>query len=152
MRINWALYAFIVIAILFVAYLAFSIIFYIIRSRTWKHVINQYNEALSNKPTINIAERVQATQDLFALIDTLIDYEIISDREYEILLNKKSSKIELEDSVSRIATNVFNNINPNTFMDINNVVTDKCLMSYIQKRTFVEYFSYIQQNNEGSQT
>lgn len=153
MDLNYINYILIGVLVLFFLYIGFSIFFYQKRKADWISLIRQYQEqyklTVENKPTLNIHDRITASQDLFAMIDILIEYEIISDREYEILLQKKSSKIDLEDSVKRISTAVFSKLKPSVFTDVNNIVTEQCLMSYIQKRTFTEYFNYIRQNNEG---
>lgn len=152
---KYLIYIIIGILVLFFLYIGFSIFFYQKRKNSWISLIqqyqDQYREVISNTPTLNIHDRITASQDLFSMIDVLIEYEIISDREYEILLQKKSSKIDLEDSVKRISTAVFSKIKPSVFTDVNNIVTEQCLMSYIQKRTFTEYFNYIRQNNEGAE-
>ena len=155
MNTNYLIYILIGILILFFLYIGVSIIFYRNKKTSWISLIqqyqDQYREAIEDRPTLNIHDRISASQDLFTMIDVLIEYEIISDREYEILLQKKSSKIDLEDSVKRISTAVFSKIKPSVFTDVNNIVTEQCLMSYIQKRTFTEYFNYIRQNNEGAE-
>ncbi len=147
----YLVYILIGILVLFFLYIGFTLFFYRKKKIEWTFVIEQYKEALQDKPTLNIHDRITASQDLFTLIDVLIEYEIISDREYEILLQKKSRKIDIEDSVKRISTAVFAKIKPSVFTDVNNVVTEQCLMSYIQKRTFLEYFNYIRKNNEGEE-
>lgn len=146
---NYLIYVLIGILILFFLYIGFTIFFYRRKKAEWSYIMQQYREALEDKPTINIRDRVLAAQDLFKMIDILIEYEIVSDREYEILLQKKSNKIDLEDSVKRISTAVFSKIKPSVYTDVDNIVTEQCLMSYIQKRTFIEYFTYLQKNNEG---
>lgn len=137
------------IIVILVGYAVFSFFFYRKKSTEWNFAINEYAKALRDRPTIPMNERISSMQNLFAMIDMLIDYSIMSDREYEILLQKKSKKIDLEDAVSRISEYVFHSLNPSVFGDVNNIVTDDCLMHYIQQKTFVEYFIYIQKNYEG---
>lgn len=135
------------ISILFIGYIVFSIYFYRKKVVEWNHVIAQYMEALNDKPKMSMGERISATHSLFQLIDTLIEYEIVSDREYEVLLQKKSKRLNIEEEVQKISKSVFEELKPDAYTDVNNIVTSKCLMSYIQKRTFVEYFLYLQKTN-----
>lgn len=147
----------ILIAVLVVLILAFGILtyyayqYYKRQKVQWLHVINQYREAFQDHPTLNIRDRVTASESLFNLIDTLIQYSIISDREYDVLLRKKTKNLDVENSIERISTAVFQWINPTVYTDVNSVVTPQCIMTYIQKRTFVEYFLYLQRSNEGGE-
>lgn len=150
MKSNIFLYISIILFILLLLYIGVSLIFYRRKKIQWLHVIEQYSEALADKPTLPIQDRVESTQNLFNLIDILIDYTIISDREYDILLEKKSKNLDVEDAIERISKAVFNSIQPSVYTDVNNVVTKECLMFYIQKRTFVEYFMYLKRVNEGA--
>lgn len=141
----------IILGILLLGYVTFSIIFYRRKTIQWLHVISQYREAFEDAPTMNIKDRVDASESLFSLIDTLIEYSIISDREYDILLKKKSKNLDVDKAIERIATSVFNWINPTIYTDVNSIVTAECIMTYIQKRTFVEYFLYLQRSSEGAE-
>lgn len=137
------------IILLLVIYVASSFFFYRKKSTEWNFTIGEYKKALQDKPTISISERILAAQKLFELIDIIIDYSILSDRSYDVLLEKKSKRLDVEESVSRISEQVFKALNPSVFGDVNNIITDEYLMHYIQQKTFVEYFLYIQKTNEG---
>ena len=137
------------IILLLAIYTAFSFFFYRKKSTEWNFTIGEYKKALQDKTTISISERILAAQKLFELIDIIIDYSILSDRSYDVLLEKKSKRLDVEESVSRISEQVFKALNPSVFGDVNNIITDEYLMHYIQQKTFVEYFLYIQKTNEG---
>lgn len=135
----------------FIGYAIFTILYYRRQKVQWLHVIDQYRQAFQDQPTLNIHERMIATESLFKLIDSLIQHSIISDQEYSILLQKQSKNLDVEDALERISTAVFKWLNPTIYTDINSAVTEECIMTYIQKRTFIEYFMYLKNSaeNEG---
>ncbi len=124
--------------------MVFSILFYRKRSEKFNDVIGNINGILENRPTVPLNERTKYTIELLTLIDNLIDYEIISNRRYEIFLNQKIKSIDVDKEYNEIATNVFSYISPDVFDDPNNIITKDAIMSYIQKRSFVEFMRYIQ--------
>lgn len=113
-------------------------------------VLSNVNDILENRPAVPIQERTQYTIDLLSLIDNLIDYEIISNRRYEIFLNQKIKNIDVDKEYNEIANQIFSYLSPDIFDDPNNIITQKAIMSYIQKRSFVEFMRYIQNMGIGS--
>lgn len=142
--------AFIIVLIIFLLYIAFSIIFYRRRMNKINTVLSNVNDILENRPAVPIQERTQYTIDLLSLIDNLIDYEIISNRRYEIFLNQKIKNIDVDKEYNEIANQIFSYLSPDIFDDPNNIITQKAIMSYIQKRSFVEFMRYIQNMGIGS--
>ena len=106
-------------------------------------IIETQQELLDRQPTLNIKERVSATKELFSLIDVLIEYEILNNRRFEIFLEKKNKNLDFENVLKDVGKTVFQSISPDVYTDKNNLVTKTCIMQYIQKRVFVEYFSYL---------
>lgn len=134
-----------------------SVLFHIIKIRQWNNKENDYitlietqQTLLDNKPTLDIKDRVSATKELFSLIDVLIEYEIINNRRFEIFLEKKNKNLDFNNVLEEVGTTVFSSLRSDIYTDKNNLVTKECLMHYIQKRTFVEYFLYLKNINDTS--
>lgn len=152
-------YTHIAIYVAFGVYFIFSIIFYIVQSRRWDSTENEYleiidtqQEIVNSTPNLDIGQRVAATKELFSLIDTLIEYEIINNRRFEIFLEKKNKNLDFENVLQDVGQTVFESLASDVYTDKNNLVTKECIMKYIQKRVFVEYFLYLKNNNQGDIT
>ena len=90
-----------------------------------------------------IIDRMEYTNQLLILIDTMITVEIINEKKGEILLNKKEKNIDADEVIKNISDTVFNGISPNVVIHPDNILTSKYIMKYIQKRTVYMVLSYI---------
>lgn len=106
----------------------------------------KYEQLLDQSPSMPIGDRVDSTNQLLELIDAMISLEIMSTKRFEIFLDKKSKNIDFDNVISEVSTSVFESIKPNVFDDKDNIVSSQYLMSYIQKRTLVQYLTYFRQN------
>ena len=143
----YLIYILIISLSIFFIYSIIITIIHIIRSRKWNNIIELLNERVNLIPTLSIKDRVDAMTQLFEVIDILIEYELINNRRYEIFLEKQEKNLDFDNILEEISKNVFNGIKRDVFTDKNNLVTEQCLMSYIQKRTFIEYFNYLKNKN-----
>ena len=143
----YLIYILIISLSIFFIYSIIITIIHIIRSRKWNNIIELLNERVNLIPTLSIKDRVDAMTQLFEVIDILIEYELINNRRYEIFLEKQEKNLDFDNVLEEISKNVFNGIKRDVFTDKNNLVTEQCLMSYIQKRTFIEYFNYLKNKN-----
>lgn len=140
----------IIVSTIFLTYIIFSIYFYRKKIFQYNNIVLELKEIVDTVPNMRIDERINATKELFNLIDLLIDYEIINNRRFEIYLDKKDTNLNVDQMLKDVSSAVFKFIKTDIFVDKNNIVTYECLFNYIQKRTFVEYFNYIQQRETGA--
>ena len=106
-------------------------------------IINNFND---NKPTLEIDQRIKCTRELLTLIDDTVALELINNKRYEIFLNTNVNNRDIDKDIEEIARSVFNSLRPEVFSDKNLVMTEEYLMKYIQKRTFVAVFTYVDKN------
>ena len=104
------------------------------------------NDANDSKPTLEIDQRIKCTRELLTLIDDTVALELINNKRYEIFLNTNINNRDVDKDIEEIASNVFNSLKPEIFNDKNLVMTEEYLMKYIQKRTFVAVFTYVDKN------
>ena len=110
-------------------------------------IINEANEHKDDdKPTLEIDQRIKCTRELLTLIDDTVALELINNKRYEIFLGGKQNFRDVDSDIEEIAMNVFKSLKPEVFSDKNLVMTEEYLMKYIQKRTFVAVFSYVDKN------
>ena len=106
-------------------------------------IINNFND---NKPTLEIDQRIKCTRELLTLIDDTVSLELINNKRYEIFLNSNINNRDIDKDIEDIARSVFESLRPEVFSDKNLVMTEEYLMKYIQKRTFVAVFTYVDKN------
>ena len=106
-------------------------------------IINDFND---NKPTLEIDQRIKCTRELLTLIDDTVSLELINNKRYEIFLNSNINNRDIDKDIEDIARSVFESLRPEVFSDKNLVMTEEYLMKYIQKRTFVAVFTYVDKN------
>lgn len=106
-------------------------------------IVAQYED---DKPTLEIDQRIKCTRELLILIDDTVALELINNKRYEIFLNTNVNNRDIDKDIEEIATNVFNSLRPEIFSDKNLVMTEDYLMKYVQKRTFVAVFTYVDKN------
>ena len=95
--------------------------------------------------TMRIDERLQYNKDLIAFIDDLVMTELINSKRFDIFLKTDKKNIDFDKVLTDVSTNVFNALKPEVFVSPDNILTDDYLMKYIQKRTFLVYFNYLDQ-------
>ena len=125
--------------------------------RTYQNRIAYLNESVENLrveygklPTLDLATRMKLTTDLFALIDMLIEYEILNHQKYDVFV-KSDPVIDFDVFVEDISKTVFKSLNPNIFYDKNQIVDEKCIMLYITRRTIHLGMDYVRSKVEGEQ-
>ena len=106
-------------------------------------IINDFND---NKPTLEIGQRIKCTRELLTLIDDTVSLELINNKRYEIFLSSNINNRDIDKDIEDIARSVFESLRPEVFSDKNLVMTEEYLMKYIQKRTFVAVFTYVDKN------
>ena len=106
-------------------------------------IINDFND---NKPTLEIDQRIKCTRELLTLIDDTVSLELINNKRYEIFLSSNVNNRDIDKDIEDIARSVFESLRPEVFSDKNLVMTEEYLMKYIQKRTFVAVFTYVDKN------
>ena len=106
-------------------------------------IINSFND---NKPTLEIDQRIKCTRELLTLIDDTVSLELINNKRYEIFLSSNINNRDIDKDIEDIARGVFESLRPEVFSDKNLVMTEEYLMKYIQKRTFVAVFTYVDKN------
>ena len=106
-------------------------------------IINSFND---NKPTLEIDQRIKCTRELLTLIDDTVSLELINNKRYEIFLSSNINNRDIDKDIEDIARSVFESLRPEVFSDKNLVMTEEYLMKYIQKRTFVAVFTYVDKN------
>lgn len=141
---------FIIVGIIFMILISSSIIYYIVYIIKQNELKKTHQLELSNRPTLTIKQRVELDNSLFEFIDELIELEIVHKRKFEIFLHQKNKNLDIDNVLEDVSLSVFNAIRQDVFTDSNNIVTEKYLMSYIQKKTFISYLMYIE-NNVASQ-
>lgn len=150
---NSYLFALIIVSTLFISYGIFSFIFYNNRKNAWANealeVANQMQGLIKETPTLDIEDRVTATRELLHLIDIFISYEIINkERNALFLESNDKAHIDVDVRMEEVANEVFRGIRPDVYDDNNNLITRQYLISYIQKRTIVEYLNYVRRDIE----
>ena len=125
--------------------------------KTYQNRITYLNESVENLqiehaklPTLDLATRMKLTTDMFALIDMLIEYEILNHQKYDIFV-KSDPVIDFDVFVKDISETVFKSLNPNIFYDKNQIVNEKCIMIYITRRTIHLGMDYVRGKVEGEQ-
>lgn len=118
---------------------------YIIRNNNIIHK-NQMNQVLLSIPTMRINDRLRYTQELLSFIDELISIEIINEKRFDIFLDIKNKNLNVDEVIEIVSSNVFNSLTNDIFINKDNILTEKYLMSYIQKKTFISYLTYIKNN------
>lgn len=106
-------------------------------------IVNNFND---NKPTLEIDQRIKCTRELLTLIDDTVSLELINNKRYEIFLSSNINNRDIDKDIEDIARSVFESLRPEVFSDKNLVMTEEYLMKYIQKRTFVAVFTYVDKN------
>lgn len=143
---TYTLFLYIIISILILV--TSTSIFLIIRY--YRRRVNQLSSSLieqtSLTPTMRGDERIVFTNDLLTFIDDTITTELINEKRFDIFLNQKSKNLDFDKVIERVSTNTFNAIQKDILIDPNLIVTHEYLMRYIQKKTFIAYFTYIQKN------
>lgn len=117
-------------------------------SKKIKEITDKSNQIINEakddgKPTLEIDQRIKCTRELLTLIDDTVALELINNKRYEIFLNANVNNRDVDKDIEEIASNVFNSLKPEIFSDKNLVMTEEYLMKYIQKRTFVAVFTYV---------
>ena len=143
------------LAIILIGYIIFSILFYRKKKGDYEYVLDEYKkkldeykELLDDHPTIPVNERISATTELLAILDELVTYNLVNNRRYDILLKQESKDINFDNVIQDVSQEVFESIRPDIFTDTNNILTETALMSYIQKKVFFEYFTYLQNKSD----
>ena len=106
-------------------------------------IVAQYED---DHPTLEIDQRIKCTRELLTLIDDTVSLELINNKRYEIFLSSNINNRDIDKDIEDIARSVFESLRPEIFSDKNIVMTDEYLMKYIQKRTFVAVFTYVDKN------
>ena len=117
-------------------------------SKKIKEITDKSNQIINEakddgKPTLEIDQRIKCTRELLTLIDDTVALELVNNKRYEIFLNANVNNRDVDKDIEEIASNVFNSLKPEIFSDKNLVMTEEYLMKYIQKRTFVAVFTYV---------
>lgn len=88
-----------------------------------------------NMVTMQLPERIDLTNSIFDLIDSMIEDEILSFMKDRIALREKYNVLNLDTDVGEISTNIYNAFNKDLFTDPNLLLNKEYMMSYITKKT-----------------
>lgn len=119
--------------------------------RTVLDLTGQVKQISESTPVLNVAERVQFTNDFYKFIDEQISTEIINERKTEILLiqanpAEKPKNLDFDNVITKVSNTVFDSIRKDVYIDPNHIVTESAIMSHIQKRTVLLYLTYLNEN------
>ena len=96
--------------------------------------------------TMDGNERIKYTNDLLTFIDNTITSELLNEKRFDIFLRQKNKNLDFDAVLRNVSTNTFNALQEDVIVDPNLIIRSEYLMRYIQKRTFVIYFKYIENN------
>ena len=96
------------------------------------------------EPTMRVDERLQYNKELISFIDELVTTELVNNKRFDIFLKTDRKNIDFDKVLTDVSTDVFNALKPDIFVNPDNILTSDYLMKYIQKRTFLMYFQYIE--------
>ena len=144
---------FIILFIFLLLFSIFSIIYFYISNKKYRNLkeengilIENITNIQSNNPNMKMDERLHYTKELLDFIDTLIFDELVNQKRFDIFTKKHSKNLDFDTVIKDVSTNVFESLKSDIFLDPNVIITQNSLMRYIQKKTFIYYFSYIEQN------
>ena len=144
---------FIILFISLLLFSIFSIIYFYISNKRYRNIkeenailIENITDIQSNNPNMKMDERLHYTKELLDFIDTLIFDELVNQKRFDIFTKKHSKNLDFDTVIKDVSTNVFESLKSDIFLDPNVIITENSLMRYIQKKTFIYYFSYIEQN------
>lgn len=129
-------------AILAIALVTIIIIF-INNRKLWNDRLVQLNTIVSNIPNLSIKDRIEATTNLFSIIDLLVDYELINYRKYDIFIEGNPKRIDIDETLEKVSKLVFESFTMDIYIDKNNIVSKECIMRYIKNKVFVELLAYL---------
>lgn len=120
----------------------------VITIKSYKKKIKNIEEivSLQKSPSMMGDDRIKYTNDLLLFIDNTITSELLNEKRFDIFLHQQNKNLDFDEVIKKVSSNTFNAIQKNIFMDENLMVTPEYLMRYIQKKTFITYFTYIQKN------
>ena len=106
--------------------------------------IKKFMEVSENSsPTMNLNERLKFTTDILSLLDELIATEIINERRFELFLSAKNKNLDVDEVIKNVSTRVFKAIKPQIYIHPDNILDDNYFMTYIQKKTFIEFMTFL---------
>lgn len=111
-----------------------------------KDAIDSIVEIRNKTPALALDTRVSVTEDILGLIDSMISTELINIKRFEIILNKPSKNLDYEEVIKIVSDKVFHAIEPDVLTSPDIILTSSYLLDYIQKRTSIEYLTYIKNN------
>lgn len=119
--------------------------------RYYKKRIELISETILRDPeppsaTMDGNERIKYTNDLLTFIDNTITSELLNEKRFDIFLHQKNKNLDFDEVLRNVSTNTFNALQEDVLVDPNLIIKSEYLMRYIQKRTFVIYFKYIENN------
>lgn len=119
--------------------------------KCYKKRIKLISETILRDPeppsaTMDGNERIKYTNDLLTFIDNTITSELLNEKRFDIFLRQKNKNLDFDAVLRNVSTNTFNALQEDVIVDPNLIIRSEYLMRYIQKRTFVIYFKYIENN------
>lgn len=106
--------------------------------------LDEVNKIQYPEPTMRVDERLQYSKELISFIDELVTTELVNNKRFDIFLKTDRKNIDFDKVLTDVSTDVFNALKPDIFVNPDNILTSDYLMKYIQKRTFLMYFQYIE--------
>lgn len=94
-------------------------------------------------PTITIDKRLEFNIELLHFIDAMVELEVINQKRFDIFLDKPSKDLDVDRVLQDVSKKIFESLKPEIYTAPDNIVTAEYLMDYIQKKTFITYFTYL---------
>lgn len=105
------------------------------------------NSRLSEQPSLNLAQRVDATDKVLGIIDSLIEMEILTELRTISTLKVSYDLKNLDNDVKGIADKVFHAIKVDTYNDTNIVLNSEYLLEYITDQTVIQLLNHVLEYN-----
>lgn len=100
----------------------------------------------NTQPQLTSIDKIKYTNELFDLIDELIQLELLNRKRFEIFLNEPNKNLDVDQVLKDISTSVYVGLSSDVIIAKDCVVTQDYIMRYIQKKTFIAYFTYLRNN------
>ena len=117
------------------------------RNKKFLEVFEEYEKTQqSREPKMSSYARLKYTENFLQFIDSMIGVELVNIKKTDILKEDKNDT-DYDKVLNTVSDNVYNAIKKDIYDDVELMVTDKYILSYIVNKTFVVYFQYVATKN-----
>ena len=100
----------------------------------------------SREPKMSSYARLKYTENFLKFIDSMVGAELVNIKKTDILKEDKNDT-DYDKVLNTVSDNVYNAIKKDIYDDVELMVTDEYILSYIVNKTFVVYFQYVATKN-----